>query len=149
MGIFCVCCLHPAIVAEPSWPSVQLSAMLCLLLAAFGTCIVSRPVWGHIVLELSQTRPFAKDVVTPNFRVLSLCCPEKLSLVGGACGQTRYLLPTHCWDNSQNSVCGYLSLLRTGVTLEGCWPLMRLLAHCQACLAALHGLLVWLEGVGP
>ena len=93
----------------------------------FGSIGISGPVWGCLGLELSQTR-HVQNVVAPNCRGLSLCCPLRNfhSWVGL---QSEYCLPPpHPWGHSLTGVCSSLSLsqgpecLWTGA--DPCWGCM-------------------------
>ena len=66
--------------------------------------------------------------------------PEILLLVGGACSQTSCMLLAHYWGHSMGGVCGFL-ILRSGLILELCCPLLGLFVHCQTCDTAL----AWLQ----
>ena len=55
--------------------------------------------------------------------------------------------PAHCWGHSWTGVCGYLSLSLGEESLWS-WPLLWLLAYCQACGTTLDGLWPRLYGVG-
>ena len=116
-GVSYMCCLCSILVAEPLLPSVQSSAMAVLSCCGQGLVLVLL-VGQSGALALSQFRPSicqrcSSTELQGAFLVLF---PEKLSLVGQACSQTRCLSPAHCW------------------------PLLALLAHCQACGLTLDGL---------
>lgn len=75
---------------------------------------------------------FARDVVTPNCLMFSLCCPEKLSLVVRACNKTGYLPPVQCWSCSLTCMCVYLSFsLGQKSFWSGSIP-------CQGCLHSIR-----------
>ena len=63
--------------------------------------------------------------------------PEKLLLEGRAYGQIRCLPPAHYWGQSWFDVHGYLPLSLGWSHFGWCWPLLVLLARCQACIARL------------
>ena len=102
-----MCCLCPTIVAQLCLPSVWLSAVA--LFACCGECLVPVLLVHQCgaSLGLSYTRPgICQSCCSTNLQgAFSMLSPEKLSLVGRACRQTRYLIPAHCWGCSQTGVC--------------------------------------------
>lgn len=90
----------------------------------FGHCAVSGPVLGD--LSLDWVRPGIAGV-TP-ITGYSLLFPERLSLVGGACSQTRCLLPADYWDHSGSGLSDYLPLF------PGQQSLGSDAGHCRGCL---------------
>lgn len=92
---------------------------------------------SEAILGLSWFRPHSCQgcSLTELQGALPGLVPEKFSLVNGACSQTGYLPPADCWA-AVKPVCG-LSLPGTGITLGWCCLLLRLLAYCHVCGAAL------------
>ena len=81
-------------------------------------------------LGSSRARPGSTKLV----RTCPVLVPEKLLLVDGGCSQTNCLPLAHCWGRGQTGVWLSSPLPGAGLTLEWCWPLSGLLAHCQALL---------------
>ena len=96
-GCLHVCCVCPALGAEPLFLSVQSSALaLCLLWAAFDCCVVNGPVQGHLGLShvgLGICQRGGGTELPGTFLVFS---HEKLSLAGSL----DQLTPAHCWGRS-------------------------------------------------
>ena len=93
-----------------AFSSVIYNGSLCLLQAGLGPCvIISGPVYGCLDfswVRLSICQRCKNTKLQESFPMLS---PEKLLLVGGACGQTKCHPPGH-WGHSQTGVYGYLTL---------------------------------------
>lgn len=89
----------PTVVIEICLPSGQLSSMA--LFACYGQCLVSVMLRGQTgsSFSLNWVRPVAHCQLTCQNcgdtelqGILSVLSPKRLSLVGGACSQTRCLL---------------------------------------------------------
>ena len=99
---------------------------LCLLWARFAPCVVSGPVWGHFLLEVSQTsvcQSCSSSKLQDAFPVLS---PEKLSdqvsapspLLGLHLDVCVVIFPS-CWGNSHFE--GILTSVRATYIVPGLW----------------------------
>ena len=74
---------------------------------------------------------------------------SRVTCVGGlGCSHTQCLPPAHHWGHSQTGVYLIFPTPRVRTHCGVVWPLSGLLAHCQACGAALMGSGV-LAGVDP
>lgn len=107
-GASYVCCVHGA---EPHLPLVRLSTM-----AFFPFC--EQDLVPVLLVGQSAAAPglsFVRPVIcqsrggTEPQGILPVLSPE-LSLVHGACSQTRCLPPAHCWGCSWIGGCGCLPL---------------------------------------
>ena len=63
----------------------------------FGPCVVSGPVGGCTGLKVSHTGCLPEMQWHQTAGAFHALSPEKLSLVGRDCSQTRDLPPAHCW----------------------------------------------------
>lgn len=106
---------------------------------------------GCFSLELSQIR-YLQGAAAPNCSVLSLCCPLS-SFHWWAGVQSDQLSAPSPLLGLKSDWCVWLfsSLPRAETSLEWCWPMLGLLAHCQVCSTALDGLQpkVYLRGWFP
>ena len=116
--------------ATLSFIPIFCSGSLCLLWVALCPWGVSGSIcvcFGLHLVRPGICQRCSGTQVQGDFPVWS---PEKLSLVGGACNQTKCPPPAHCWDHS-GLLCGKLPLAPGH--FEVVLALLRLFAHCQAC----------------
>ena len=101
-AVFYVCCVHPAIVTEPLFSSVQSSAIV--LFAHCGQSFV-------LVLSMGQSgAALGLSCVRPSISAFPVLWPQNLLLVGGACSKTGYLPLAQYWSCNLTDVCGYPSV---------------------------------------
>lgn len=133
--------MHPAFVAELLLPSVQSPAVTLLPSYVQGLVPVLffgslGPLWAQV--ESDQV--FASGTVTLNAGSFSSFVPEKLPFVGGTCSQTAFCPQPTLGTQSDLFVWLSFPLCVVRVTLQWCWPLLGLLAHCQGCGTTWDGL---------
>lgn len=103
---------------------------LCLSWTVFGLCVTCGAVWSYLGFESDQA--LGRDAVALNCKVFLSCILRSFSC--WQCLQSDQMSapslqlgPQWDWYTQLPS-----PLPGVGVTLEKCWPLPGLLAHCQA-----------------